>query len=388
MLPLRSAAGESSAGSTDSARSSMTKRLICLPGDGIGGEIIRQAQRVLEWFNRFMGREYQWRDEPIGGAALDAVGTPLPAETLAACKRADAVLLGSVGGEKWETADFRLRPESGLLALRKGLGLFANLRPAKVYEGFADASSLKPQHIRGLDMVVVRELTGGIYFGEPRGIMRKNGERRGVNTLVYDETEIRRVARLAFSLAMGRSKRVCSVDKANVLEATMLWREVVSETAEEFPQIELSHMYVDNAAMQLISAPSQFDVMVTTNMFGDILSDAAAAVVGSLGLLPSASVADGGNFGLYEPVHGSAPDIAGQNKANPTAMILSLAMAFRISLGDGEAAAMLERAVADVLAAGARTADILGDSGGEPLTTEQMTTAIINRLDELTAENA
>ena len=335
-----------------------------------------------------MGREYQWRDEPIGGAALDAVGTPLPAKTLAACKRADAVLLGSVGGKKWETADFRLRPESGLLALRKGLGLFANLRPAKVYEGFADASSLKPQHIRGLDMVVVRELTGGIYFGEPRGIMRKDGKRRGVNTLVYDETEIRRVARLAFSLAMGRSKRVCSVDKANVLEATMLWREVVSETAEEFPQIELSHMYVDNAAMQLISAPSQFDVMVTTNMFGDILSDAAAAVVGSLGLLPSASVAAGGNFGLYEPVHGSAPDIAGQNKANPTAMILSLAMAFRISLGDGEAAAMLERAVADVLAAGARTADILGDSGGEPLTTEQMTTAIINRLDELTAENA
>lgn len=364
----------------------MAKQLICLPGDGIGGEIIAQAKRVIEWFNRSMGRDYRYRDELLGGAALDAVGVPLPEATLKACQAADAVLLGAVGGEKWETDNFKLRPESGLLALRKGLGLFANLRPAKVYDGFADASSLKPEYVKNLDILMVRELIGGIYFGEPRGVKKENGERRGFNTLSYTEAEIRRVARLAFGLAMGRGKRLCSVDKANVLEATMLWREVVTEVAAEFPQIELSHMYVDNAAMQLISAPSQFDVVVTTNMFGDILSDAAAAVVGSLGLLPSASVAesgegDGTQFGLYEPIHGSAPDIAGQNKANPTAMILSLVMAFRLSLGDAEAADMLEKAVADALAAGARTADIIGKSTAVPLTTEQMGSAIIARLD-------
>lgn len=361
----------------------MAKRLICLPGDGIGREIVREAQRVLRWFNDKGGRDYRWEDKPIGGAALDAEGVPLPEATLSACKKADAVLLGAVGGEKWETADFKLRPESGLLALRKGLGLFANLRPAKIHEGLTDVSSLKPEYIRGLDLMMVRELVSGIYFGEPRGIKEENGERRGFNTLSYGEEEIRRVARLAFTLAMGRKRRVCSVDKANVLEATMLWREVVDETAKEFPQIELSHMYVDNAAMQLISAPTQFDVMVTTNMFGDILSDAAAALVGSLGLLPSASVTATGKPGLYEPIHGSAPDIAGSGKANPTAMILSLAMAFRISLDDEKAADLLERAVEEALTSGARTADILGKNGKRAINTEQMTTAIIERLDKL-----
>ena len=356
-------------------------KFVFLPGDGIGIEICHQAKRVLEWFSSHH-QPHQWSEELIGGAALDATGKPLPAKTLEVAKNCDAVLLGAVGGKKWETDDFTLRPETGLLALRKELGLYANLRPAKLYAG--SASSLKDEVVQGLDILIVRELTGGIYFGEPRGITTKNGERYGFNTLGYSESEIQRIARLAFELAQTRSKKLCSVDKANVLEATMLWRQVVSEVAKDFPDVELSHMYVDNAAMQLVSNPSQFDVVVTTNMFGDILSDGAAAVVGSLGLLPSASLrgtGSGRKFGLYEPIHGSAPDIAGQNKANPTAMLLSLAMAFRFSLEDATAAQMLEEAVEETLKAGERTADI-ATANGNPLTTTQFTDAVLQRLEK------
>jgi len=356
-------------------------KLVFLPGDGIGIEISHQAKRVLEWFNQNSTTKYEWSEALIGGAALDAVGEPLPQTTLEQCKKCDAVLLGAVGGKKWETDNFKLRPETGLLALRKGLGLYANLRPAKLYAG--SASSLRSEVVAGLDILIVRELTGGIYFGEPRGITTKNGEKYGFNTLAYSESEIERIVRLAFELAQTRSKKLCSVDKANVLEATMLWRQVATGIAKDFPDVELTHMYVDNAAMQLISNPRQFDVMVTTNMFGDILSDGAAAVVGSLGLLPSASLGDGSGgskFGLYEPIHGSAPDIAGKQKANPTAMLLSLAMAFRHSLADEGSAQTLEKAVEETLQSGKRTADI-SEKGTSPLTTEQFTNEVIKQLE-------
>ena len=316
----------------------------------------------------------------LGGAAIDATGKPLPDETLAQAKQADAILLGAVGGPQWDNIDMALRPEKGLLGIRSELKLFGNLRPAILYPQLAEASSLKAELVAGLDLLIVRELTGGIYFGQPRGIRRtENGEREGFNTYVYNESEIRRIGKLAFDLARKRDGRVCSVDKANVLEATMLWREVMTELAVDYQDIELSHMYVDNAAMQLIRAPKQFDVMVTGNMFGDILSDAAAMLTGSIGMLPSASL-DANGKGMYEPCHGSAPDIAGQGKANPLATILSLAMLLRYSFAEPQAAEAIEHAVSAVLDQGLRTADIY-TGGGQQVSTTEMGAAVCAALD-------
>ena len=315
----------------------------------------------------------------LGGAAIDAHGKPLPEETLAKARAADAILLGAVGGPKWDNIDRALRPEKGLLAIRAELGLFGNLRPAILYPQLAGASALKPEVVSGLDILIVRELTGGIYFGEPRGIRTlENGERQGFNTDIYSESEIRRIGRVAFEAARKRGKRLCSVDKANVLEVTVLWREVMTELAAEYPDVELSHMYVDNAAMQLVRAPKQFDVVVTGNLFGDILSDAAAMLTGSIGMLPSASLDENGK-GMYEPVHGSAPDIAGQGKANPLATMLSVAMMLRYSFGKAEAAAAIERAVGTVLDAGLRTGDIM-TAGCQLVNTATMGDALCEAL--------
>jgi len=315
----------------------------------------------------------------IGGSAYERTGNPLPDETLTLCKSADAVLLGAVGGPKWESVEFSLRPERALLAVRSELSLFSNLRPAILYPELAEASTLKPEVVAGLDIMIVRELTGGIYFGQPRGVTTmENGLRRGVNTLVYDESEIERIAHSAFRVATTRNKKLCSVDKANVLECTELWREVVTEVAASYPDVELSHLYVDNAAMQLVRAPKQFDVIVTTNMFGDILSDAAAMLTGSIGMLPSASLNASGQ-GLYEPIHGSAPDIAGQDKANPMATVLSVAMMFRYSLAQPAIADQIEQAVQSVLSKDYRTGDI--HSPGKNLVgTREMGQALIDAL--------
>lgn len=333
-------------------------KILVLKGDGIGPEIVAEAVKVLEIVRARFGLDIETLEAPVGGIAIDTVGEPLPAQTLALAQEADAVLLGAVGGPKWESLDISMRPEKGLLGLRSGLGLFANLRPALLYPQLAGASTLKPEIVADLDLMIVRELTGGIYFGQPRGIrFLENGERQGVNTLLYSESEIRRIGHVAFGIAMQRGRRVCSVDKANVLESTELWREVMQEVAREYPEVELRHMYVDNAAMQLVRAPKQFDVMVTTNMFGDILSDCAAMLTGSIGMLPSASL-DAGGKGMYEPIHGSAPDIAGQGVANPLATVLSIGMMLRYSLGAPEAAAAIEAAVREVLEKGLRTADI------------------------------
>ncbi len=333
--------------------------ILTLPGDGIGPEVTAEAVQVLREADRRFGLGVQVGEALIGGAAIDAHGTPLPDATLAAARAADAILLGAVGGPRWDNLERSLRPEKGLLGIRSALGLFANLRPAILYPQLADASTLKPEVVAGLDILIVRELTGGIYFGEPRGIRTlDNGERQGFNTDVYSESEIRRIGRLAFELARKRGRRVCSVDKANVLEVTVLWREVMEQLAADYPDVELSHMYVDNAAMQLVRAPRQFDVMVTGNLFGDILSDAAAMLTGSIGMLPSASL-DASGKGTYEPVHGSAPDIAGQGKANPLAAVLSVAMMLRYTFGHAQAAAAIEAAVGQVLDAGLRTGDIM-----------------------------
>ncbi|WP_119395599.1 3-isopropylmalate dehydrogenase [Salinibius halmophilus] len=334
------------------------KKVLVLPGDGIGPEIVSQAERVLAAVVAKFDLDIETSHGLIGGAAIDATGKPYPEATDAAAKAADAILLGAVGGPKWDALDMAIRPEKGLLAIRSQLGLFGNLRPALLYPQLASASTLKPEVVSGLDLLIVRELTGGIYFGQPRGIRTlENGEREGFNTYVYSESEIRRIAVVAFEAAMKRDKRVCSVDKANVLEATVLWREIMEEVAKDYPEVELSHMYVDNAAMQLVRAPKQFDVMVTGNMFGDILSDCAAMLTGSIGMLPSASLDQAGK-GMYEPIHGSAPDIAGQNVANPLATILSVAMMLRYSLGELAAADAIEQAVVAVLDQGLRTADI------------------------------
>lgn len=336
----------------------MPKKVLVLPGDGIGVEIVEQAVKVLKALRERFGLDVELEQGLIGGSGYDAHGHPLPEATLTLAKEADAVLLGAVGGPKWESLDISVRPEKGLLGLRAGLELFANLRPAILYPQLASASSLKPDVVAGLDIMIVRELTGGIYFGQPRGIrVLDNGERQGFNTLVYSESEIRRIGRTAFETAMRRGRRLCSVDKANVLECTELWREVMSTLAADYPQVELSHMYVDNAAMQLVRAPKQFDVMVTTNMFGDILSDAAAMLTGSIGMLPSASL-DAHGKGMYEPIHGSAPDIAGRDLANPLATILSVAMLLRHSLDEPALAERIETAVNRVLDEGLRTADI------------------------------
>lgn len=354
----------------------MSKKIMILPGDGIGPEIVEQAVAVLKTVDEKFGLNLEFSEGLIGGASIDAHGEPLTDAELAKAGECDAVLLGAVGGPKWDTLDRAIRPEKGLLKIRSGLGLYANLRPAILYPQLADASSLKPEVVSGLDILIVRELTGGIYFGEPRGIKTlENGEKQGYNTYVYKESEIERIARTAFEAAQKRGGKLCSVDKANVLEVTVLWREVLDRLAPEYPDVELSHMYVDNAAMQLVRAPKQFDVMVTGNMFGDILSDAAAMLTGSIGMLPSASMNESG-FGLYEPCHGSAPDIAGQGIANPLATILSAAMMLRYSLDMGEAAAAIEAAVSKVLDQGLRTADIYTE-GSKKVSTAEMGAAVV-----------
>ena len=352
------------------------KKIAILPGDGIGQEIVAEAVKVLECLRDDYGLQVELEEGLVGGTAYDATGTPLPEETLKLAQEADAVLLGAVGGYKWESLDIAVRPEKGLLGLRAELGLFANLRPAILYPQLADASTLRPEVVSGLDIMIVRELTGGIYFGQPRGVRTlDNGERQGYNTLVYSESEIRRIGKVAFAIAAKRQGRVCSVDKANVLECTELWREVMTEEAKAHPDIELSHMYVDNAAMQLVRAPKQFDVMVTTNMFGDILSDCAAMLTGSIGMLPSASLDENGK-GMYEPIHGSAPDIAGQNVANPLATILSVAMMLRYTLDAPAMAVRIEQAVSTVLDEGLRTQDIWSE-GTRKVSTSEMGDAVV-----------
>ncbi|WP_305857798.1 3-isopropylmalate dehydrogenase [Balneatrix alpica] len=358
----------------------MSKRILILPGDGIGPEIMAEAVKVLEVVNQRFDLNLSLEQALVGGAAIDATGVPLPEETLAQAKAADAVLLGAVGGPKWDKLEMAIRPEKGLLGLRSNLTLFANLRPAILYPQLADASSLKAEIVSGLDILIVRELTGGIYFGKPRGVRTlENGEREGFNTYVYSESEIRRIGRVAFELARQRQGRVCSVDKANVLEVTVLWREVMDELSKEYPDVQLSHMYVDNAAMQLVKAPKQFDVLVTGNMFGDILSDEAAMLTGSIGMLPSASL-DANGKGMYEPCHGSAPDIAGQDIANPLATILSAAMMLRYTFKQEAAAIAIEQAVSKVLDQGLRTADIWSE-GMQKVGTAAMGAAVVAALD-------
>jgi 3-isopropylmalate dehydrogenase len=345
-----------------------------LPGDGIGPEIIAEALKAL----RALRLPLEFAEAPVGGAAYAASGDPLPAETLKKAREADAILFGAVGDPRYDTLPRAKRPEQAILGLRKALGLFANLRPAQVYRELAGASALKAEVVAGLDIVIVRELTGDIYFGEPKGIREKEGEREGFDTMRYSESEIRRIARVAFDAARKRSKRVCSVDKANVLETSQLWREVVSQEHKSFPDVELSHMYVDNCAMQLVRNPKQFDVIVTGNLFGDILSDEASMLTGSIGMLPSASL-DANGKGLYEPIHGSAPDIAGRGIANPLATILSAAMMLRYSLRQADAAARIEAAVGKVLATGLRTADIHAP-GMRKVGTREMGDAVVGNL--------
>ncbi|GED21879.1 3-isopropylmalate dehydrogenase [Halomonas halmophila] len=357
----------------------MTRKILVLPGDGIGPEITAQASRVLAACQA-RGLDVEVEEAPVGGTAYDLHGTPLPDSTLDRARAADAVLLGAVGGPQWDAIeDISKRPEKGLLGLRKELGLFGNLRPALLYPQLAEASSLKPELVAGLDIMIVRELTGGIYFGQPRGIEERDGQRVGFNTYIYSEAEIERIGRVAFEMAQKRGKKLCSVDKANVLEVTMLWREVMERLAPEYPDVELTHMYVDNAAMQLVREPKQFDVVVTGNMFGDILSDAAAMLTGSIGMLPSASLNESGQ-GMYEPCHGSAPDIAGQGLANPLATILSVAMMLRYSLGENALAERIEAAVGKVLDDGLRTADI-APQGGPYVSTVEMGDAVLAALE-------
>ncbi len=353
-------------------------KIAVLAGDGIGQEIVKEAVKVLEVF-RSEGQSVELEFAPVGGKAYDEEGDPLPPGTLALARDAQAILLGAVGGIKYDSLPRPKRPEQGLLRLRKELNLFANLRPALLYPELAAASTLKPEIVSGLDIMIVRELTGDIYFGQPRGIrINAAGEREGFNTMIYSESEIRRVAHVAFDIAMKRNRRLCSVDKMNVLETTELWREIMIEVSREYPGVVLSHMYVDNAAMQLVRNPKQFDVIVTGNIFGDILSDEASMLTGSIGMLPSASL-DAQGKGLYEPIHGSAPDIAGQNIANPLATILSLAMMMRYTFGDDILALRIENAVRGVLAKGLRTSDIF-EAGATRVSTSQMGDAVIAAL--------
>ncbi|AZR82453.1 3-isopropylmalate dehydrogenase [Thiomicrospira sp. S5] len=357
----------------------MTKEVLILPGDGIGPEITAEAVKVLEALQKSDGLDIKMTHDLVGGAAYDVHGVPLADETLEKAKQSDAILLGAVGGYQWESLDISVRPEKGLLSLRSNLELFANLRPAYLFPQLADASTLKPEVVAGLDILIVRELTGGIYFGQPRGIRTlENGERQGYNTYVYSESEIKRIARVAFDAAMKRNKKLCSVDKANVLEVTEMWREIIDEVAKDYPEVSVQHMYVDNAAMQLVLNPKQFDVMVTGNMFGDILSDEASMLTGSIGMLASASL-DANNKGMYEPSHGSAPDIAGQNIANPLATILSAAMMLRYSLGHEDLALKIESAVSKVLDQGLRTGDIWSE-GLTKVSTSEMGDAVVAAL--------
>ena len=355
------------------------KKVLILPGDNIGPEIVTEAVKVLSRVDKKfqLGIELDYAN--LGGCALDVDGAPCPQQTLDKARQSDAVLLGAVGGPQWDNVERHLRPEKGLLTIRSELDLFGNLRPAIMYPQLAHASSLKPEFVSGLDILIVRELVGGIYFGEPRGIRTlDNGEREGYNTYKYSESEIQRISKMAFEAAMVRNKRLCSVDKSNVLEATVLWREVISDMAADYPEVELSHMYVDNAAMQLVKEPKQFDVIVTGNMFGDILSDTAAMLTGSIGMLPSASLDKSGR-GMYEPCHGSAPDIAGQGIANPLATILSVAMMLRYSLGEPDAATVIEQAVSNVLDQGLRTADIFTE-GSTQVGTVAMGDAVVSAI--------
>ncbi len=359
-----------------------TYRITLLPGDGIGPEIIAIAVEALNVVAAQVGIAFQFQEALLGGAAIDATGEPLPADTLAKCKDSDAILLAAIGGYKWDNLPRHLRPETGLLGLRSGLELFANLRPASILPQLIDASSLKREIVEGVDIMVVRELTGGVYFGQPKGIfVTETGEKRGVNTMAYTESEIDRIGRVAFAAAQKRSKRLCSVDKANVLDVSQLWRDRITLLAADYPDVELSHMYVDAAAMQLIRAPKQFDTIVTSNLFGDILSDAAAMLTGSIGMLPSASLGASGP-GVYEPVHGSAPDIAGQDKANPLAQVLSAAMLLRYGLNQPIAAEKLEQAVFKVLDLGYRTGDIRSD-GTKLVGCREMGAALVQALKSL-----
>ncbi|PKP74285.1 MAG: 3-isopropylmalate dehydrogenase [Alphaproteobacteria bacterium HGW-Alphaproteobacteria-6] len=360
--------------------------ILILAGDGIGPEVMAEVKRIIAWLADRRGIRFEVTEDLVGGAAYDAHGTPLTDATMAKAQAADAVLLGAVGGPKYDSLDFSVKPERGLLRLRKEMDLYANLRPAQCFDALADFSSLKRDIVAGLDIMIVRELTSGVYFGEPRGIFTEGNERVGINTQRYTESEIARVARSAFELARRRSGKVCSMEKANVMESGILWREVVQEVHDkEYPDIALTHMYADNGAMQLVRQPKQFDVIVTDNLFGDVLSDCAAMLTGSLGMLPSASLgapmANGRPKALYEPVHGSAPDIAGTGKANPIACILSFAMALRYSFDQGTEAERLEAAVAKVLADGVRTADLMGPEGGHPVSTSGMGDAVLAALD-------
>jgi 3-isopropylmalate dehydrogenase len=360
----------------------MSKQILVFPGDGIGPEIVAEAVKVLEVANDKYSLGFELSYDELGGAAYEKYGSPLADETLERARAADAILLGAVGGPQWDNLDRPLRPEMGLLKIRSALGLFGNLRPALLYPQLAGASTLKPEVVAGLDILIVRELTGGIYFGSPReSRVLENGERMAFDTLPYSESEIRRIAKVGFDMAMLRNKKLCSVDKANVLESSRLWRAVVEEVAKDYPEVELSHMYVDNAAMQLVRAPKQFDVIVTDNMFGDILSDEASMLTGSIGMLPSASL-DANNKGMYEPCHGSAPDIAGKGIANPLATILSVSMMLRYSFGQVEAANAIEQAVSNVLDQGLRTGDIWAE-GCQKVGTREMGDAVVDALRNL-----
>ena len=364
----------------------MTKpTLLILPGDGIGPEVMAEVRKIIAWFGENRGLEFEVSEDLVGGSAYDAHGTPLHDDTMAKAQEVDAVLLGAVGGPQYDDLDFSVKPERGLLRLRKEMDLFANLRPAQCFDALADFSSLKTEVVSGLDIMIVRESTSGVYFGEPRGIFEEGNERVGINTQRYTESEIDRVARSAFELARRRNNKVCSMEKANVMESGILWREIVQKVHDtDYPDVELSHMYADAGAMQLCRWPKQFDVIVTDNLFGDILSDTAAMLTGSLGMLPSATLgpimSNGRPKAMYEPVHGSAPDITGQGKANPIACILSFAMALRYSFDQGAEADRLEQAIETVLANGARTPDLMGPEGGTPITTSQMGDAILAAL--------
>ena len=362
----------------------MSKKILLIPGDGIGPEVVNQAEKIIDFFNQD-NQQFETDTALLGGIAYDQTKDPFPQETLQKAKQSDAILLGAVGGPKWESLPYDIRPERGLLGIRKELELFANLRPAIVFDQLAESSTLKKEVISGLDIMIVRELTGGIYFGQPKGVkIDENGKKYGFNTLAYSQDEVERIARVALNLAKLRGKKLCSVDKANVLEVTEMWREIVTDiAAKEFPEIELSHMYVDNASMQLVRNPKQFDVMVTTNMFGDILSDTASMLTGSLGMLPSASLGQKNGdkqYALYEPVHGSAPDIAGQDLANPIATILSLAMMMRYSFEQKNKADLIENAVKQTLAKGFRTKDIANDDNCDIIGTKQMGDKILEEI--------
>lgn len=354
-------------------------KICLLPGDGIGPEILAQGAACLKACAARFNLKLEFEEALIGGAAIDSKGVPLPEETVEKCKNSDAVFLGAVGGPKWDSLAPDMRPEKGLLGIRKALELFANIRPAKLWPELSDACLLRKDiAAKGLDLIVARELTGDVYFGEPRGIEERNGLRTGYNTMVYNEDEVRRITKIAFELARGRRKKVCSVDKSNVLETSRLWREIVIETHSDFPEVELTHLYVDNCAMQLVKDPSQFDVLLTGNIFGDILSDEAAVITGSLGMLPSASLGTN-NPGLFEPIHGSAPDIAGKDIANPLATILSAAMLLRIGLKLDEPASIIEKAVRETLASGYRTADIMTE-GAKLAGCREMGKQVVQRI--------